>query len=249
MHGPGREYGPFSDQWSYLQEMPKAASNLSLELVSLDTLNERIYKELRRALMSGSFDPGQKLSIRALAASMGTSAMPVRDALRRLITERALEGLPNKSISVPIVDLKQLDEIYKIRIALESLAAAEAARKITRGQIDDLRKTEGRARAAFNKGDSKRFADLNWRFHFAIYEASGMPQLVSTIEGFWLQVGPLLSKHQPRLHAQIIKQDHGKVIDALQASDPGGASLSISVVLNHTWQSLADILREAELAA
>ena len=226
--------------------MPKAASNPALELVSLDTLNERIYKELRRALMSGAFDPGQKLSIRALAVSMGTSAMPVRDALRRLITERALEGLPNRSISVPIVSNEQLDEIYRIRIALESLAASEAAGKITRGQIDDLRKTERSAMAAFDKGNSTRFADLNWRFHFAIYEASGMPQLVSTIEAFWLQIGPLLSRHQPRLHAQIVTQDHGKVIDALEASDPDAASASIAAVLTHTWQSLADILREEE---
>ena len=246
MQAVGRESGPVSDQWSYLQDMRKAAANPALELVSLDTLNERIYKELRRALMSGAFDPGQKLSIRALAASLGTSAMPVRDALRRLITERALDGLPNKSITVPIVNSEQLDEIYKIRIVLESLAAAEAARKITRGQIDDLRKTERSALAAFNKGNAKRFADLNWRFHFAIYEASGMPQLVSTIEAFWLQVGPLLSKHQPRLHAQIVTQDHGKVIDALEAADSEAASSSIAVVLNHTWQSLADILREAE---
>ena len=231
------------------QRMPKGVPKPSLELVSLDTLNERIYREIRRGLMSGAFDPGQRLSIRALAASLGTSAMPVRDALRRLITERALEGLPNRSISVPVLSNEQLDEIYKIRIALESLAAAEAAAKITRKQIDDLRKIERNARAAFDKSDSKRFADLNWRFHFAIYDASNMPQLVGTIETFWLRVGPLLRKHQPRLHTEIVTLDHGKVIDALEASDANAARDSIATVLSHTWQSLTVVLREAEAEA
>lgn len=224
--------------------MRKTGSLLPLEAVSRDTLNERIYKELRRALMAGAFQPGQKLSIRALADSLGTSAMPVRDALRRLITERALEGLPNRSIGLPSLTGPQVDEIYKIRVALETLATGEAARRATPADIEEVRRSEEAVAAALEEGAIDQYGDLNWRFHFGIYRLSGMPQLVETIETFWLQIGPLLRHHWPALHAATISDDHHRAVEALAIGDSRKAAAAIAADLNHTWAVLASILRE-----
>ncbi len=66
-----------------------------------ETRREQVYREVRRALMGGSFEPGQKITVTSLAIALGVSAMPVREALRRLAAERALEMQPNRSVRVP----------------------------------------------------------------------------------------------------------------------------------------------------
>ena len=74
--------------------------------------------------MAGRFQPGQTVTLRGLARSLGTSPMPVREALRRLIAERALDLGPNRSARVPVVTSAKYAEICEVRIALEGLAAA-----------------------------------------------------------------------------------------------------------------------------
>jgi DNA-binding GntR family transcriptional regulator len=222
---------------------------MPVEAVSRDTLNDRIYAEVRRALMAGAFEPGQKLSIRGLAGSLGVSAMPVRDALRRLITERALESQSNRTIAVPQLDAARIQEIYKIRIALEGLAAAEAAKLISKADVEALEVLERDMEKALSKGDIRRYTDLNWRFHFTVYRASQMPQLVETIETFWLQIGPVLSRHLPVLHESTISDDHNQVIAALGARDGRKAKAGITADLSHTCAKLVEVLSPSRRAA
>src|SRR5579863_5105990 len=70
---------------------------------SRDSLHLRVYQELRRALIAGVFLPGQPVTLRQLVKSLGTSIMPVRDAVGRLIAAGALEMLPNRSVIVPLM--------------------------------------------------------------------------------------------------------------------------------------------------
>ena len=117
----------------------RSVANFQLATIERETLHERIYRELRRSLMAGVVRPGQPLSYRSLADALGVSPMPVRDAVRRLIAERALEALPNRTIAVPNLDAERIGEIYKMRISLEGLAAEEAAAKINAKTLGELR--------------------------------------------------------------------------------------------------------------
>jgi DNA-binding GntR family transcriptional regulator len=71
--------------------------------VETGTLGQRVYSGLRDFLMAGQLQPGQKLTLRELAAALNVSPMPVREAVRRLAAEGALEMLPNRRIRVPVV--------------------------------------------------------------------------------------------------------------------------------------------------
>jgi DNA-binding GntR family transcriptional regulator len=64
--------------------------------VGRETLNDRVYRELKKSIMSGAFKPGSELKLRSVAEALGTSLMPVRDAMRRLVAERALEMRPRE---------------------------------------------------------------------------------------------------------------------------------------------------------
>src|SRR5262245_12360833 len=95
-----------------------------------ETLHERAYLELKKAIMSGAIRPGATITIRAMAAALGTSPMPVREALRRLVAERALVVLPTRSVILPMMSHEQFDEVCRLRVALEGLVAEEGARRL-----------------------------------------------------------------------------------------------------------------------
>lgn len=102
------------------------------------TLSQRVYEQLRGRLRSGSLRPGMRLVNRTLAAELGTSTIPVREAISRLVSEGLLELTPGAGAFVRIPDPNELGEIYDVREALESMAAAEATRYATDLLIAEL---------------------------------------------------------------------------------------------------------------
>jgi DNA-binding GntR family transcriptional regulator len=168
------------------------------ELASLrppdrETLQERVYRELRVALMRGRFQPGRSLTIRALAAALRTSSMPVREALRQLVAERALNMLPNRSFGVPLISRSRFRDLVQVRVEIEGYAAAQAAARVTDPVIDRLEKINQAMTAAEQIGDRELYITRNQEFHFLIYGCAGTEVLLPIIETLWLQSGPYIA--------------------------------------------------------
>lgn len=197
---------------------------------SADILREQVYLQIRTGLMSGHFAPGQKLTIRALAAEMGTSLTPVREALYRLAAEGAFEGQANRSLRVPILTGDQIREVRDIRIAIEGLAAARAAARITKTELREIRRiaahlTASRARGEFAGDMANIFA-----FQLAVYRASGMPTLTQMIETMWLRTGPYLRLLYPEYIASVPERRgdwRERLCSALERHDAEAARLEI----------------------
>jgi hypothetical protein len=117
---------------------------LGLARIERETVQERVYGVLRDRLMRGGFEPGQKLKIAELASALGTSAMPVREALNRLAAERAIESLPNRSVRVPALSRDALQDLMETRFAVEGLAVARAAANMTAETLAQLRNSSPR---------------------------------------------------------------------------------------------------------
>lgn len=163
--------------------------------VGRETVQDRVYSELRRALIGGLFEPSQVLTIRGLADALVTSTMPVREALGRLITEKALEALPNRSVRVPPITLERLDDLLRARILIEGEAIALAATRMGPLQIataEGMLAEWDEIRSLKNKEDADREVTLNQNFHFEIYRACGSAVLIPMIESLWLQSGPCI---------------------------------------------------------
>lgn len=162
--------------------------------VESGTLGQRVYGGLRDFLMAGQLKPGQKLTLRELAAALNVSPMPVREAVRRLAVEGALEILPNRRIRVPVVTKSRFRELLRIRVALEGLAVEEATRRIRSEDVDRIEALNRTFTAEMGRrqADGARLFRINKDIHFILYEAAGMPVLLSQIEGLWLQIGPVL---------------------------------------------------------
>ena len=120
-----------------------------------DTDNARAYAALKQAVLAGAFKPGEILTLRALTKRLGFGDTPVREAVKRLISEGAFEGLPNRSARVPLLDRREIQQILDLRILLESTAAALAAQNITLHQIEQLRSMHQAMGAAVAVDDSQ----------------------------------------------------------------------------------------------
>lgn len=193
-----------------------------------EPLRERVYQELKNALTKGKFAPGQTITIRGVAEELGTSATPVREALRQLIAERALEIRSNRSVAVPIMTASMFRELVDIRAALEGMAAEKAASLIRSADMEALKRFHHEMVGTIDGKDGQRYLSLNEKFHFTIYRAARAPLLLSSIEQLWLQIGPFFNnlflgmKGSRHLHVH-----HADAIGALSRKDGAAAARAI----------------------
>ena len=165
----------------------------SLGPIGRENLAERVYGELRKGLLQGRFWPGERLKIRDVAKAMAVSETPVREAMLQLAREGGFEIVANRSIRVVKLSLAQYLEVREIRLNLEGLAGEVATAKISPAEIDVLEQLQHRLLDAQKREDWPDAIRAGCEFHFRLYEASGMPELVKILEQIWLRTAPLLN--------------------------------------------------------
>ena len=200
------------------------------------TLSAKVYQDLRELIMSGQLQPGERLTLAGMAAALGTSAMPVREAINKLAADEALEILPNKSVRVPIMTRSRFRELVVIRRVVEGLAVETAADRITSQQLAALAALDEafRREVALEKPDVNQIIQINKQFHFTAYAAAQMPALSSLIEGLWLRIGPVLNLDL-RNSDSVRRSDppavnaHRALLDALRAGDSAAAKAALAL--------------------
>lgn len=208
------------------------------------TLSAKVYQDLRERIMSGQLQPGERLTLAGLASALGTSSMPVREAIQKLAADDALEILPNKSVRVPVMTRTRFQELVTVRIAVEGLAIETAAGLITDAQLGHLSDLEHafRTELQLEMPDVNRLIQVNKEFHFGAYAAAGMPTLRGLIEGLWLRIGPVLNldlrSRSSRLFNPPSVRAHRAMLDGLRAHDGAAARLGLAMDI----QSAADVI-------
>jgi DNA-binding GntR family transcriptional regulator len=198
------------------------------------TLGTQVYDALRDLLIAGELAPGERLSLRTVAERLGTSMMPAREAVSRLVADEALEVLPNRAVRVPVITLTKFRELTRVRIAVEGFAAAEAARPPGPDELAAIRAHDAAFRHEVRapEPDLERAMRANRDLHFAVYAAAGLPSLIAIIEGLWLRIGPVLNldmRSSPRRLAEGgAEAHHARLVVALAAGDPDGARAALA---------------------
>jgi len=200
-----------------------------LPKIAKGNLSEQVYGTIRASLMDGRYEPGERLTIASLAEQLGVSITPVREAIFRLVTERALEMRAATSIHVRRLTAAELREIQIIRHHLEGEAAAQAACRIAPAALLALEQLQADfTRAAAS--DPVEASRANRDFHFRLAEAAEMPLLYATIEAMWAQMGPLIHLYHLNTPTRVLASgDHGHypVLRALAARDGAAARAAI----------------------
>ncbi|MDO9440438.1 MAG: GntR family transcriptional regulator [Beijerinckiaceae bacterium] len=209
--------------------MSRSAALTLVEPLDRQTLGERAYAQLADLLISGRLAPGEKLSLRVAAEMLGVSIMPVREAVSRLVADKALEVAANRAVRVPVMSSAQFRDLTKVRIAIEGHAAKEAALHRTDSHLTAIALTEATMRAESERAepDLARAVELNKRFHFAVYDAAQSPVLVEIIRALWLKAGPVINLDLRGNPDRLAKGDavrcHADIRKAIEAGDASAA--------------------------
>jgi DNA-binding GntR family transcriptional regulator len=203
-----------------------ARNDLLLSEDSIDhdasfNLHEKIYEMLRRALIRGDFMPGHSFPMRALADHFGTSLIPVRDALKRLVAERALRLLPNRTVCVPLMSRSSFQELLQVRLSLEPQLTRRATELISFEDVAGLESTNRVMGEAASRLDPKGYLTANYEFHFALYRAARSEVALPIVESLWMRVGPFLhGVFRDSEGSRIAIDHHEEILAAVRRRDP-----------------------------
>lgn len=210
------------------------------------TLFTQIYEELRHGLSGGMFVPGEPVTLRQLAESFGTSIMPVREAVSRLIAERALVMLPNRRVIVPEMTRKRFLDLTELRRLIEPAATKHAATQIGADDVARLEELNARLLERVAARDVPGGLVFNRDFHFAIYRASQSEAFLHAIDNLWLQVGPFLHLSMTSPDMPWTTRHHGQILRALAEADADGAAEGVRADIVETASHLLEQLSFAD---
>lgn len=138
------------------------------------------YEQMREWIITAQIPPGERIDQEQIAAAMGISRIPLREALARLISEGLLGGQPHRRLVVTELSLPDARDVYLGRRALERALAAEAAAHAKDSDLSAIRASLDTQRQMLAKAGTDDFRDLDRRFHLAIYALAAMPKTLGT---------------------------------------------------------------------
>lgn len=192
------------------------------------------YISIREGLAAGRWPAGSHLRETELAAELKISRTPIREALRKLASEQLVQFEPHLGARVPGWSHQDMEEIFALRVELESFAARQAALNATPAQIEELRVLAAAIeKAAFGgpEPDNVKISELNNRFHRLIVVASGnrrLNSLVATIIDI-----PLVVRTFARFDKQAMARSVGHHFDLVEAIAVGNADWAVAVMRSH----------------
>ncbi len=180
-----------------------------------DTSKDRIYQELRRSIVLGQLQPGEKLNLDNLAARYKTSVTPVREALQMLAQEELVTSKPHSGYFVSQMTLKELSDLLDLREILELAAVERAVPQITDAQLEELENVHV-GEVSGEQGNYERAVIENREFHYLIAMASGNQELAEAVG----RVHDRLARFFVFVHsADEVEERHRLLIDALRSHD------------------------------
>ena len=189
-------------------------------------LREQVKELILERILDGTYEPGERLVETRIAAELGTSQAPVREALRDLELLRFVESEPFRGSRVREISQEELIEIYPVRAAIEEVAAREAATRLD-GDVDALEAELDAMHQAADENDLHAQVEHDVAFHRLIVEASGNAILLET----WLSLGigprTIVTALRSGLDGHEIAERHRPVLEALRARDPEAAGAAL----------------------
>jgi DNA-binding GntR family transcriptional regulator len=186
------------------------------------TKQQAIYQHLKDRILEGRLAPGQRLIIDEIAAQLGISIIPVREALQLLQAERLVEIRPHAGATVAPITPANIEEVFTILEGVEAVAARRAAKKIP-PQIDArLQKVIQEMDVAEKHEDVERWSALNMEFHLAISEATGMPwlrEITARALGNWDRIRRYFFREGRHHRFTQAQRDHHAILIALRKGD------------------------------
>lgn len=220
--------------------------------VQAQSLVDAVAERIEAAIISGALEPGSRLSEQALAASLGVSRGPLREAIRRLEGRKLLQRTPNIGVRVAALSLKDLHEILQVREALEGMAAGLAAKNMTDAEVAALKSLLDKhgQQKSVQEGKGYYQESKDFDFHFRIVTGSRNERLQEMLMGdlyHLLRIYRYKSSTKPG-RAQQALHEHEAVVDAIARRDAQAAEQKMREHLRNARLYVEEQLAAAEPA-
>jgi DNA-binding GntR family transcriptional regulator len=221
------------------------------EKVTAQSLVDVIADRIEAAIISGELEPGIRLSEQALAASLGVSRGPLREAIRRLEGRKLLIRTPNIGVRVAALTIHDLNQMLQIREVLEGLAGRLAASSMTDGEIaelGELLQKHGKQKI-IREAKGAMPEPLEFDFHIRILNGSRNERLAHTLDlNYLLRVCRHMSSAKPG-RAMKALDEHRRIVEALQRRDPDAAERAMREHLRNEHAHVEEALMAASKSA
>ncbi len=210
-------------------------------------LKERAYQSLKHTILY-DLSGGDSVVIEELAAQLGISRTPVREALLALEREGLVVSIPNRGTFVAMPGAEEVREIYQVRGALESLAARLATPQIPDDELEKLRIDFDSAQNGVETGDFSLYLQCDTKLHKLIVQYAHNEVLTQFIENLEERVYRIRinARRRSNLHLIQAHKEHRAVLDALIERDAEKAELQMKIHLTKAAKRLADILTSTD---
>ena len=219
---------------------PKVRPILPVVRIERTTMQDDGYRQAKALILDGEVVPGQLITIQWLADAFGVSPMPVREATRRLVAEKALTVVSGRTLGIPHLTRARLDDITRVRLEVEGLAVTWASPRLDGAilkRLDDV--VDQMDCIAPDRAARRVYLRANREFHFTLYRATESDVLLAIIESLWLQISPYFNLlHKQGTFADSNK-NHRAVVHALR----DGNSREASSAIRNDIRGAADILK------
>jgi DNA-binding GntR family transcriptional regulator len=207
-----------------------------------ETSKNIIYQELRREIITGHRQPGERFNVEKIAEVYQTSVTPVRDALQMLAQESLVTIRPRSGYFVTRITLKQLRDMLELRRILEVASLERAALRITSEQLIELRQVH----AGYTGDDDvsyDRYTDENRRFHYLLAAASGNQELADLLGHLHDRLARFMVLRRAGRSQELT---HKKLLDALEANDVDTARQALSDDIDTSREAILDKVMQEE---
>lgn len=208
------------------------------------SLTDRVYRQLRAAIITGKISGGTRLVESNLAADMQVSRTPVREALHKLALEGLLYSIPRAGYIVEEMSEYDIQDLFEVRIKIEQMAAGMAIEKITPAELAQLASNLEQTDAVLESGETHRMAALDTEFHGVIYRAARsrtLYRICQTISDHTLKYRMALI-HLPEIACKT-RDGHARIVEAILSKKPDLVAEAIQSHLQLAQADISDLLR------
>ncbi len=220
---------------------------LELNMDAYLPLRDVVFNTLREAILRGDLVPGERLMELQLAAKLGVSRTPIREAIRMLEQEGLAITIPRKGAIVAGMTEKDMQDVLEIREALEELSVQVACDKITEEEIAKLRENMENFEDSLKSGDLKRMAEADVEFHDVIYQATDNPKLINMLNNLREQMYRYRVEYlkNPSNHEQLLRE-HEAIYRGIMEKDKDAVTEMIRKHISNQVDVVKNIIREQE---
>ena len=207
-------------------------------------LRDVVFNTLRKAILRGNLEPGERLREIHLADKLGVSRTPIREAIRKLELEGLVVMIPRKGAVVAEITEKSLRDVLEVRRALEALAVRLACEKILDAEVEELKVAAERFEEALEPGDVTAFAEADVRFHDIIYRATDNQRLIQLLYNLREQMYRYRVEYLKREDAhETLLEEHQAIIETIEKRDVAKAVEAVRTHIDNQVVAVSDTIR------